>query len=121
MAVDSKKASPGPGIQLHTDADNSHSARAITATCPRLRSMETISLIINYIVIIIICTELVSIHFGVINADRLLVSSTISGLLTIVSFKLSRDALRHLNATSEFPKANEEKTRSVAAGCDRPQ
>jgi hypothetical protein len=71
--------------------------------------MKIISLIINYIVIIVICTEFISIYFGVISADRLLISSTLSGLLTIVSFKLSGKALLRINTTTDLTSANDGK------------
>ena len=59
--------------------------------------MIVLPLIINGIVVAVIGTELVAISLGIVSADQLLVTSTISGLLTLLSFKLSKDALSLIN------------------------
>ena len=59
--------------------------------------MVILPLIINGIVIAVIGTELIAISLGLVSADQLLVASIISGLLTILSFKLSKDALSLIN------------------------
>lgn len=60
--------------------------------------MSIIPLIVNAIVICVIGTELIAISLGLVSADQLLVTSTISGLLTLLSFKLSKDALTVINS-----------------------
>jgi hypothetical protein len=72
--------------------------------------MIILPLIINGIVIAVIGTELIAVSLGVVSADQLLVASTISGLLTLLSFKLSKDALSLINGTPdalEVPAADE--------------
>ena len=63
--------------------------------------MILIPLVVNAIVICVICAELVAISLGMASADQLLVVSAISGLLTLVSFKLSKDAVSLLKATPD--------------------
>lgn len=65
--------------------------------------MIILPLIINGIVIAVIGTELVAISLGIVSADQLLVASTISGLLTLLSFKLSKDALSLINSDPDSP------------------
>lgn len=60
--------------------------------------MTILPVIINGVVILAIGTELIAILLGVVTADQLLVTSTISGLLTLLSFKLSKDALLVINS-----------------------
>lgn len=55
--------------------------------------MILIPLIVNAIVIFVISAELVATALGMASADQLLVASSLSGLLTILSFKLSKEAL----------------------------
>ena len=72
--------------------------------------MVILPLIINGIVIAVIGAELIAVSLGVVSADQLLVASTISGLLTLLSFKLSKDALLLINDTPdalEVPAADE--------------
>ena len=59
--------------------------------------MVLISLIVNATVVCIIGAELVATALGKTSADQLLVSSILSGVLTLLSFKLSKEALLHLN------------------------
>jgi hypothetical protein len=63
--------------------------------------MILIPLIANAIVICGVCAELEAISLGMANADQLLVVSAISGLITLVSFKLSKDARSLLQATPD--------------------
>ncbi len=55
--------------------------------------MIILPIVINGVVIAVIATELIAIALGLVSADQLLVTSTISALLTLLSFKLSKDAL----------------------------
>lgn len=64
--------------------------------------MIILPLIINGIVIAAIGMELIAVSMGLVSADQLLVASTISGLLTLLSFKLSRDALSLINSDPDF-------------------
>ncbi len=63
--------------------------------------MVILPLIVNGVVIAVIGAELIAISLGIVSADELLVVSSISGLLTLASFKLSKDALVHINGTAE--------------------
>jgi hypothetical protein len=65
--------------------------------------MIVLPLIINGIVVAVIGTELVAISLGIVSADQLLVTSIISGLLTLLSFKLSKDALSLINCDPGSP------------------
>lgn len=60
-----------------------------------------IPLIVNATVICFICAELAAVFMGKANADQLLVGSLLSGVLTLISFKLSKEALLHLNSAQE--------------------
>jgi len=55
--------------------------------------MILVPLIVNAIVICILSADLVAAAVGMASADQLLVVSALSGLLTILSFKLSKEAL----------------------------
>ena len=59
--------------------------------------MAIISFIVNAIVVCLLGAELAATALGMSSADQLLVSSTLSGLLTLLSFKLSKQALLHIN------------------------
>lgn len=63
--------------------------------------MIIITLVVNAIVICVISTELVAISMGMTNADQLLGVSILSGLLTLLSFKLSKEALSQIKETSD--------------------
>lgn len=63
--------------------------------------MVLIPLIVNAIVIIVIGAELFATALGMASADQLLVASTLSGLLTILSFKLSKEALLRINGVQD--------------------
>lgn len=63
--------------------------------------MIIITLVVNAIVICVISTELVAISMGIANPDQLLGVSIISGLLTLLSFKLSKEALSQLKETPD--------------------
>ena len=58
--------------------------------------MHTASLLINLLVVVGIGVELVLIVLGKLSADQLLISSALSGLVILVSFKLLKDALHNL-------------------------
>jgi hypothetical protein len=57
--------------------------------------------LVNVIVILVLIAELIATEFGMTSPDQLLVSSALSGLLTMLSFKLSREALLHINSQQE--------------------
>ncbi len=63
--------------------------------------MILLPLIVNTIVICIIGAEIVATAMGMTSADQLLVSSILSGLLTLMSFKLSKDALAQINHAAD--------------------
>lgn len=63
--------------------------------------MLTITFIVNALVVCVLAAELVATALGVASPDQLLVSSILSGLLTILSFKLSKEALQHINGTPD--------------------
>ncbi len=65
--------------------------------------MVLLPLIVNAIVIGAIGVELIAMALGKVNANELLAVSTISGLLTLASFKLSKDALAQLHSDPESP------------------
>ncbi len=56
---------------------------------------------VNTLVIGVIAAELIATTMGVISADQLLIVSTISGALTLLSFRLSQQALEQLNRSAE--------------------
>ncbi len=69
--------------------------------------MLLLPLIVNTIVICIIGAEIIATAMGMSSADQLLVSSILSGLLTLMSFKLSKEALAQINqATDALGKQN---------------
>jgi hypothetical protein len=59
--------------------------------------MATISFFVNAVVICVICAELLAMALGKATPNHLLVTSMLSGLLTLLSFWLSKQALQHLN------------------------
>lgn len=69
--------------------------------------------IVNVAVICFIFAELIAVLLGKVTADQLLVGSMLSGVLTVISFKLSKEALLHLEAvhaaleTLEEPKSGD--------------
>lgn len=63
--------------------------------------MKSIPFFVNAIVICVLAAELVATALGMATPDQLLVSSVLSGLLTILSFKLSKEALLHINGEQE--------------------
>jgi hypothetical protein len=66
-----------------------------------LYKVVLISFFVNAVVICVIAAELVATSLGMATADQLLVSSALSGLLTILSFKLSKEALLQINSESD--------------------
>jgi len=66
--------------------------------------VKNISLIINLVIVIGIGIELVLILFGKLNADQLLISSALSGLVILISVKLLKDALIKLFGLTEDQK-----------------
>ncbi|MEW5904972.1 MAG: CZB domain-containing protein [Pseudomonadota bacterium] len=58
--------------------------------------MNTASFLINLVVVIGIGIELILIIFGKLSADQLLISSGLSGLVILISFKFLKDALLNL-------------------------
>jgi hypothetical protein len=66
--------------------------------------MKKVSLIINLVIVFGIGAELVLILFGKLDADQLLISSGLSGLLILVSVKLLKDALIKLFGLTESQK-----------------
>ncbi len=65
--------------------------------------MIILPIVINGVVIAVIATELIAIALGLVSADQLLVTSTISALLTLLSFKLSKDALSVIHGEENTP------------------
>jgi len=63
--------------------------------------MVILPVVINGIVIAVIGAELFAVSMGLVSADQLLVASMISGLLTLVSFKLSKDVLLLINSDAD--------------------
>ncbi|MBU0688373.1 MAG: hypothetical protein KKD43_02670 [Gammaproteobacteria bacterium] len=61
-----------------------------------------IPILVNILVIGVIAAELIATALGEINADRLLIVSTISGGLTIFSMRLSQQALDRLKQDNEL-------------------
>lgn len=66
--------------------------------------MNRLSFIINIIIVLGISIELVLILFGKLNADQLLISSAVSGLVILISVKLLKDALIKLFGLSDNQK-----------------
>lgn len=66
-------------------------------------TMNLLPLFVNALVIGVIAAELIATAMGVISADQLLIVSTVSGALTLFSFRLSQQALEQLNRTAETP------------------
>lgn len=60
--------------------------------------MLFIPLLANTIVICVLIAELAGTALGMVTPDHLLVSSALSGLLTMLSFKLSKEALLRINS-----------------------
>lgn len=67
--------------------------------------MIILPIVINGVVIAVIAAELIAIALGVVSADQLLVTSTISALLTLLSFKLSKDALSVIHGDGDTANA----------------
>ena len=63
--------------------------------------MVILPVVINGIVIAVIGAELFAVSMGLVSADQLLVAGMISGLLTLVSFKLSKDVLLLINSDAD--------------------
>lgn len=63
--------------------------------------MVILPVVINGIVIAVIGAELFAVSMGLVSADQLLLASMISGLLTLVSFKLSKDVLLIINGDAD--------------------
>lgn len=72
--------------------------------------MFFIPLLANTIVICVLIAELAGTALGMVTPDHLLVSSALSGLLTMLSFKLSKEALLHINSESAVALEEEKKT-----------
>ncbi len=66
--------------------------------------MLILPLIVNGVVIAVISAELIAISSGLASADELLAVSSVSGLLTLASYKLSKDALSHATGTRNLSK-----------------
>lgn len=60
--------------------------------------MFFLPLLVNTIVICVLIAELAGTALGMVSPDHLLVSSALSALLTMLSFKLSQEALLHINS-----------------------
>jgi hypothetical protein len=76
--------------------------------------MIIIPLLVNAIVICVLTAALVATALGIASADQLLISSALSGLLTILSFKLSKEALLQINAEQGAPVSPDEKASDEA-------
>lgn len=72
--------------------------------------MLFVPILVNAIVICVLAAELVATSLGMGNPDQLLISSALSGLLTMLSFKLSREALLHINSQQEVTEQAEKET-----------
>ena len=59
--------------------------------------MIIVPLLVNAIVICVLTAALGATALGIATADQLLISSALSGLLTMLSFKLSKEALLQIN------------------------
>ena len=73
-----------------------------------------IPLFVNATVICFVGAELVGVIMGKVGANQLLIASALSGLLTILSFKLSKEALLHLDADAESRIHSEEQVADKA-------
>lgn len=62
-----------------------------------------IPLIVNVVVICFVGAELLTVVVGKGGADQLLIVSALSGLLTVLSFKLSKEALQTLEREVDAP------------------
>ena len=69
--------------------------------------MLIIPLLVNAIVICVLAGELVAIALGMATPDQLLVSSTLSGLLVFLSFKLSKEASQRIEIESDAPNSRD--------------
>ena len=76
--------------------------------------MFIVPVVVNATVICFICAELVAVFLGKASADQLLVGSILSGILTLISFKLSKEALLHINAVEDELEALEQPKSSDA-------
>ena len=72
--------------------------------------MKYIPSVINMLVIFALAAEIVGIALGAISPSQLLIVSFISGLLTLTSFRLSKIALKRINA-----QANPEEVKAQAS------
>jgi hypothetical protein len=63
--------------------------------------MLFVPILVNAIVICVLAAELIATSLGMGSPDQLLISSSLSGLLTMLSFKLSQEALLHINSQQE--------------------
>lgn len=63
--------------------------------------MRRLPLFVNVLVIGTLGAELVALMLGLINADQLLIASSLSGLLTLLSLRLSKAALQQLDQAPE--------------------
>jgi hypothetical protein len=61
-----------------------------------------IPLLVNMIVICVLVFGLVATALGIASPDQLLVSSALSGLLTMLSFKLSKETNLHIDSELEM-------------------
>jgi hypothetical protein len=75
--------------------------------------MLFVPILVNAIVICVLAAELVATSLGMGSPDQLLISSALSGLLTMLSFKLSQEALLHINSQQAVTERVEE---DVSAG-----
>ncbi|MBI5006699.1 MAG: hypothetical protein HZB95_06180 [Nitrosomonadales bacterium] len=67
----------------------------------RSLQMRRLPLFVNVLVIGTLGAELVALMLGLINADQLLIASSLSGLLTLLSLRLSKAALQQLDQAPE--------------------
>jgi hypothetical protein len=84
-----------------------------------------IPLLVNILVIGVIAAELIATALGKIDANQLLIVSTISGGLTIFSIKLSQQALNRLKQDNELegvqqPKETQEITQQRLQRTEKP-
>jgi len=71
--------------------------------------MVIVPLFVNLIVICVLVAELFATSAGMTSADQLLISSALSGLLTALSFKLSKEALRHVDDGQDIANSADKK------------
>ncbi len=74
----------------------------------RASGMFIVPRIVNAAVICFLCAELVALMLGKVSPDQLLIGSMLSGVLTLISFKLTKEALLHLNTVQAALEALEE-------------